>query len=660
MAVCADTPARLIAAAEVIVRRIVESASWDGDHCEWAVQEPVSSRGGRVAWQTVGAGPYIYNGIAGILLLLLEMKRVHYADEELTRTIYGALRTLALQEASIHANSTGFYSGRTGVAYVYARAAAILQDDDWLRRAHQALDKVCSAKVDKDPIDVIGGIAGAIPVLLQLSSTLASNQVAETAVRFGDHLIDVACHESIGWSWEGSFGNGRNRNLLGLAHGASGIAHALMELWAHSGVDCYRYAAEQAFAYERYHLSYIFHNWPDFRLTYEAFGGRLGSASPVPPNIWRASLFGTVAWCHGAPGIGLVRIRTAELVRTATVASDIQAAIQGTLNWLHTSSANNCLCHGLCGNLEFLLSADRAHLADLRAEHITPRIEGLVGLVEAIGGSDVPCGSPAFNPGLMVGQGGVAYFLLRGADESVPSVLLPSSSARRPRNAKADARVVLLRTQYAHSFFRQTLGLVERRYESIAVALNGLLNRVEVGTEATMVADWLEENTRHLRQRNADLDYYFRLESAAYQLLLDADPSAEVIHPATRGWDDALLHVPLVLATNVRLVHIDSESPADAQIVDTQRVYLIHSYGRSTTATRLTRWAVEVLSKFATPNQLKLVADSLLATGEYSSKEAQTLYAATVSQVKAAIDAGIIVRHVPNSSDQLNVSGGQL
>src|SRR5439155_13033801 len=55
-------------------------------------------------------------------------------------------------------------------------------------------------------------------------------------------------------------------------------------------------------------------------------------------------------WCHGAPGIGLARIRSLGHLADATIHDEIDTALRITLS--NGFGLNHSLCHGDLGNLE--------------------------------------------------------------------------------------------------------------------------------------------------------------------------------------------------------------------------------------------------------------------------------------------------------------------
>lgn len=129
-----------------------------------------------------------------------------------------------------------------------------------------------------------------------------------------------------------------------------------------------------------------------------------------------------IAWCHGAPGIGLARLASLEHIDDATIREEIDAALQTTL--AHGFGLNHCLCHGDMGNLEFVLSATRLLSFSQYEEQVQHLISTLLDSIQREGWvTGVPLGVET--PGLMTGITGTGYALLRAASaERVPSILL--------------------------------------------------------------------------------------------------------------------------------------------------------------------------------------------------------------------------------------------
>jgi lantibiotic modifying enzyme len=197
---------------------------------------------------------------------------------------------------------------------------------------------------------------------------------------------------------------------VGCAHGAGGIALALLTAWALTEEPRFEQVARAAIAYERGTFSEDARNWPDLRPS-----GRLppsGRAAPQP--------FMT-AWCHGAPGIGLARLAGLRFADDSRIRDDIARAVYATLR--HGFGGNHSLCHGDLGNLELLAcAATRVGETGLRSS--VACFAG--GILRSIRDRGWRCGVPghAETPGLMRGLAGIGDGLLRIADPALPSLLM--------------------------------------------------------------------------------------------------------------------------------------------------------------------------------------------------------------------------------------------
>jgi lantibiotic modifying enzyme len=196
-----------------------------------------------------------------------------------------------------------------------------------------------------------------------------------------------------------------SRPLSGFAHGAAGIAWALLKLAGVTGEDRFHQAALGGIAYERSLFSREAGNWLDLR-------DHLQSGQDV---------FST-AWCHGAPGIGLARLSTLDRLDDAEVRAEIDAALRTTA--ASGPGGNHSLCHGQLGNLEVFLQASLMRYGPEWSGQVN-RFAGFA--LESIRQNGWRCGNPVAveSPGLMPGLAGIGYGLLRLAEpERVPSVLL--------------------------------------------------------------------------------------------------------------------------------------------------------------------------------------------------------------------------------------------
>src|SRR4029077_19307861 len=191
--------------------------------------------------------------------------------------------------------------------------------------------------------------------------------------------------------------------LAGFAHGAAGICHALLRLYARTGNPELLAAAQEGIAGERRLYDPGRGNWRDPR------------HPQAPPRS---------TWCHGAPGIALARLGALDVLDTPEIRRDIAAAIAATRS--EPLTAIDHLCCGNLGRAEILLQASRA-LADPGLAEAARSLAGRV-LQRAAGGlfRCVPHGGGGLtDPSFFRGEAGIGFALLRLADpDALPCPLL--------------------------------------------------------------------------------------------------------------------------------------------------------------------------------------------------------------------------------------------
>jgi len=314
----------------------------------------------------------------------------------------------------------GLYDGRVGVAYAAVRVSRLVGDRSLQDAARAVLSDVVRSALDRPLLDVISGAAGAAPALLVLAEWLSESRLVSAACELGDSLLRSATRGAAGWSWRDSEPDaGIRPNLTGLAHGAAGIGWSLLELHHATGEPRFRDGAMEAFRYEESWYRREEENWPDFR---ELDGDP-------------AEAHGSVAWCHGAPGIGLTRLRALQLEGTGTFRGDVEAAARTTVRYLaerrHEPGFDCSPCHGQAGCVEFLLRASTT-LGDLRTRDVAFQAAADAAERYAATPEQWPCGvDRGENPSLMLGLAGIGYSYLLLADPALDSLLLVAPHGSR-------------------------------------------------------------------------------------------------------------------------------------------------------------------------------------------------------------------------------------
>lgn len=401
--------------ADRIGRKLCREAVWDGKRCTWLGW---STEAINRAWVPAyrASASELYSGTSGIALFLAELHQFTN-DPEQRRILDGAVnQTLSLSGALQGSRRIGFYSGISGIAYALARIGSLLGHEKLIARSLTEMATLREVAPDIDLIDVIGGSAGAIPALIALGQRFGRADFIETAASHGDHLLKTAMKGDGGWSWDTMQIAGQ-KNLTGHSHGVAGVVTALLELHRATGETRYKDGAQHGLRYERGLFNPAYSNWPDLRV--------------MNPNAAEQPPVYNMAWCHGAPGIGLSRLRNYQLIEgDAEILSEINAAIQTTAAALsppwRPGMGNYSLCHGAAGNAELLLTAARQlNRPDLRQIAEKVGWEGY----QCYAQPEIPwpCGvsGAGETPNLMLGTAGIGHYYLRLHNAAaVPSALI--------------------------------------------------------------------------------------------------------------------------------------------------------------------------------------------------------------------------------------------
>jgi lantibiotic modifying enzyme len=404
--------ANFLEVARRIAATLCRDALRDGDRCNW-LGDAMETFGAQTRAVHRSFRGDLYGGTAGIALFLAEVDR--FAPDPLLReTARGAIGH-ALHDAADFEPLTrlSFYTGASGIGFAAARIGELFGDEQ-LRDRGLAVVEEATLVHDEAPVDVLSGAAGMVGPLLLLHARYGREWMLDRARAAGELVLRRARRSERGTSWMVYGDEFAAADLTGYSHGAAGIALALFELAHATGEERFAATADEALRYERSWFSSQHQNWPDLR--------RNGVGASAPTMGY------SLGWCHGAPGIGLSRLRAYQLRRRDDVYEEIAAALRGTYAPLPTLAPTSmfALCHGAAGNAELFIEAaavlgDPAYLA----------------IAEAVGRQGIerfhdprhpwPSGltSGGQTPTLFLGLAGIGYFYLRLYDpKAVPSLLV--------------------------------------------------------------------------------------------------------------------------------------------------------------------------------------------------------------------------------------------
>jgi len=355
-------PEQALNVAERISSRLVKASLWHQERCTWTGDD-VQHRDG--SWQVIhkSLDPFLYTGTAGVAVYLARCYEVFGQDALKHAATGAAFQTLALLERE-QTTGLGLYDGLTGVALATLLTGTLVRDAQLVERGKRMAGDIARNVGHgraAEEFDMVSGLAGRIVGLLQIADILEEQAITRACEQLGDLLLDQAVESRNGIYWPDSGLAARNMGLCGLGHGGSGGALALMELGHKLDRADYLEAAGEAMRYEWSWFNPAVSNWPDNR----------GPDEEPPQNSDSSEFSYPVFWCHGAAGIGLVRLRYYQLTGDTTALAEATAAVHAAT--LHAKQVldltrkhrqlphgeNMSLCHGLGSTIDLFVFASQ-------------------------------------------------------------------------------------------------------------------------------------------------------------------------------------------------------------------------------------------------------------------------------------------------------------
>ncbi len=339
-------------------------------------------------WRLKSLNWTLYDGLPGVILFLAYLGEIS-EEKRYTKLAQRAFNTLKfkLKKQKYQITNIGGFSGWGGIIYTLTHLATLWQQPQLLDLAIESVKSLEEMVKTDEYFDIISGAAGCIGSLLALNHCVSEELVKNTAIQCGDRLLFSAKATKEGIYWQQP--KAKNPQTTGFAHGAAGIAWALLQLGELMKRETFYQAGVAAIADERNKI----------------FGD---TKNPI--------------WCNGISGIGLARLAALKYINDSQTRDEIQTAIDITLErgW----GMNHSLCHGDLGNLDLLLQA-RTILKEAKFEEQINSIAAMI--LESSQKNGWLCGTllGVETPGLMIGLAGIGYGLLRIAQpQRVPSVLI--------------------------------------------------------------------------------------------------------------------------------------------------------------------------------------------------------------------------------------------
>ncbi|HEX5132097.1 MAG TPA: type 2 lanthipeptide synthetase LanM [Candidatus Krumholzibacteria bacterium] len=409
------TPERLIAASCRIADRILDQSFSSEEEISW-IAANIGPQGG---WRISAYPQGLYDGMDGVCLFFAYLSLLSGNEKYSEAACKIAWRSrIRLQELG-----SGWYRKvmpRQPFLSVFAHPLSCVHSLCHLESllgvecldhalVDNALDWIDRFVVEDERLDLVFGQAGALPLLMTLSSSSSyGDQCSELACVIGTNLVQRARRTGLGMCWDSI----EFKGFAPFAHGSAGIGFVLTWLGSVTGRAEFVSAGLEA---NRYVQSMY---QPDVR-----------GWAQVPDEP--ASIHG--GWCNGSSGIVLSHLLMAELTKTSP--DDALVRIGGEHIVRNGLGQTHCICHGDAGAIEVLEALGRAIKEPAYACAVDRQLEHMCSWAES--GEKWVSGMPERSVellGLYWGLSGIGYQFLRLADwRRVPSVLVAEGPIREWR-----------------------------------------------------------------------------------------------------------------------------------------------------------------------------------------------------------------------------------
>jgi len=240
-------------------------------------------------------GPGFYKGVSGIAFFLAAEDYVNKntSNKQVVHQVVSSLRNdiIRMLEHKDHNQNLFGMGGITGVGsyiYLFSYLAKFYHEEEYLDVAIKVANHLTEGIIQEDrQFDLVSGAAGTLRAVLSSYRLHGDTDLLETADLCAMHLLRYQHPSpSNGGAWTTLGG----RQLIGMAHGAAGIALSLADAASIIGRSEYSDAVSKALEYIISEYDPTVSNWPDYRNLDQA-------ADPKNKDAFQ------LRWCVGAPGV---------------------------------------------------------------------------------------------------------------------------------------------------------------------------------------------------------------------------------------------------------------------------------------------------------------------------------------------------------------------
>ncbi len=607
----------------------------------------------------------IYSGAAGIALFLLELYK-QTNDQRYIDAVQQAMAWLAHRVQNDPSTYYALYTGRLSIAVALLRYADYAGHEEYRALAIEVAKNAGDFLNHVSTIDdLINGLSGTVLGLLTIHAHTGEESLLDVVEAISNDILSRTQMGLEGIYWDRSDKN--ITGLCGYSHGAAGIGAVFLEMGQYFNNDAYRWVARQAFTYENSFYNEAANNWPDNRKgiydqqTLEEFKQKYNEGD----KAFFTTAGDMAAWCHGAPGIGLARLRAVELLGDEQYKTDLQRAMDKTEYVTvqgHTPFHGYIVCHGHGGNAMLFLEAYRqTGNAEYLKKAETVALNGVKSFEEnGFYYSGYSTAGEAQDTSLFMGNAGVGYYYLQTlAPDEVPSVVTFHPGSTTYSGPGHRLQTVTFAQVLAHIAGKH-FGRTNNYYQMLnpnSTVFDGFVANGQRFQEALVA---------HVGQKvagagNEQLTDVFNLEKAGVAIDLALESHSYIkLHQALQAeknmdyLEESAAELPgtlLQLDPHAQLMSNNWAWPkegdawkANAQAEAEGAELLLMPGAMGTQEHPLNQFSYLVLEGFEQPSKVSTVVDEMVGNFDASSpEEVQQVKDATMQQITEAMQSGFLV-----------------
>ena len=475
-------------------------------------------------WETLHKQPYgklynqvneeIYNGVSGISLFFISLFKYTKEDTYLQiaeKSIYWSIHHINTLTTKYYT----FYTGAVGVIYALVKLYEATENPSYLDKASTLFLQLKDGIINEVELDdLLSGNAGNLFVITLLYTYTKDTDQEKTIKILIEKILKNARISKYGLKW--GYATNTIDSLIGMSHGACGIAHVLLEVGEALDYPELKWIAEKAFAYEEEYYSTSLGSWINMQVSDNSQVKSLSIEEGL--SYYLENEEDVNSWAHGNSGIGLSRLNAYKIFKKKRYKNYAIKAITKTIYDIkkEIEVPNYTLSTGVGSWIELLLTASQV----LREKTLINELQNLIKKViehrknTGFYGSGWYIDKP--DSALLVGVSGIGHLFLQVLDTHTDSILLPKIKSKKQFPVESKMTLECLKKDIYEKYVKRTIWILESNNICTDVIYKNGQYKFNIRGFSRKILSFIKTLDKEKRKMTMDV---FKLESAAIEML---------------------------------------------------------------------------------------------------------------------------------------------